>query len=233
MHSLSDFHIDRQTCEARIPQNFLFWDYSGRLWTALGRTFPTLKAVNVNPNHTEFEAGDFLLVAEPGVLRITAKGTVSFDDYLDKACVFFKACLEILRVEVFDRVGYRAIWIQEFASMAKASESFNNFGVLTLPNEPLFGIDAPPIGLETRITWESEDIGVMVGLRAEKRAIEPQIPWEVRSQIQAAGSERFVLVVDSDRYTRKTLSRDRLDVQEWIGSSNRTLRKSLSKGFFK
>lgn len=233
MHSFSEFQIDRQVCEVRIPQNYLFWDYSGRLWAEIARDFEKMKAVNANPNHTSFEAGDFLLVAEPSVIRITARGTVSNDEFLKKSSVFFDTCIDILKIALFDRVGLRIIWTQEFRSMRETKEGFEKFGVLALPAGPLFGIEEPPVGLETRISWESANIGVVLGLRTERRSFEPQLPWELRSQVKATGSEQFLLVVDADRFTRKSLSREVLDISEWIGSSHRVLKKSITKEFFK
>jgi hypothetical protein len=233
MQSFSDFQMDRQVCEARMPLSYLFWDYSGRLWAAVAKEFIGIKLVNANPGHTEFEADDYLLVAEPGILRITAKSSVSAREFVERSSDFFKACIEILRVEVFDRIGYRAIWVHEYPSMTEARDAYWNLRMITLPSESMFGIEGPPAGVEARIVWESEDIGVALGLRTEKRSVEPQIPWEVRSQMKAAGSERCLLVVDADRYTKKALARDKLDIAEWIGSSYRVLTKSLSKEFFR
>lgn len=231
--SLSNFQVDSQVCEARMPQNFLFWDLSGRLWTEMARVFPNLKAVNANPAHTEFEEGDFLLVAEPGVLRVTAKGTVALDEFLKRAAGFFEVGIEVLGFELFERLGYRIVFLREFPSIRAACEAFADLKVLSLPAEPPpFGIKEPPSALDTRITWESEETGTIMGLRAERRNVEPQIPWELRGQIKATGSERFLLVIDVDRYTRKRMVRDQLSVYEWITTSHKLIRRSLEKGLF-
>ena len=67
--------------------------------------------------------------------------------------------------------------------------------------------------------------------RTEKRVVEPMVPWEIRNQVKAKGSERFLLVIDVDRFTRKKLNRDQVGFNEWISGSNRVIRKSISQAF--
>lgn len=232
MDALASFKVDRYVCETRMPTNYLFWDYSGRLWTSLARVFPEMKFVNANPGHTEFEVGGFLLVAEPGVLRATANGSVGFDDFLIKATEFFDVSVELLSFEVFDRVGYRTILVREYPSMPEAAEAFKELGLLSVPRSPIFGLKAvEPSGFDVRITWDSDDVGILASLRTEKRVVEPIVPWEIRNQVMVKGAERFLLVIDVDRFTRKKLNRDQLGFNEWISGSNRIIRKSISQVF--
>ena len=231
MTSLSDFQIDQQVCELRAPQSFLFWDYAGRLWTSVGKAIPDIKVISATPANTQFEAGDLLLVAEPGILRSTARGSVSMDDFISATTTFFEIGIDLLKFQVFDRVGYRVIFSRDFSSMSDAAAAFGEWKVINTPADTVFGVKQAPTILDSKITWESEDLGILFGLRTEKRTVEARVPWEMRSQVQAKGSERFLLVVDVDRYTKKQLNREQLGISEYIGGSNRAIRKSLTKGF--
>ena len=233
MYTLSDFQIDRQILEARFPLNYLFWDRAGRLWTALARSFPDLKFVLANPNHTQFEAGNFFLVAEAGVLRVTSKDGVTFDQFEKETVNFCRIAVEVLEIEMFDRLGFRTIWIKYFSSRSKTTEAFREFGLLSVPDGNAFGIKEPPAQLETRLTWEGSNVGAILGLRTEKRRVDPQIPWEVRSQLKATSTEQCALVLDVDYFTTASLQRDQVDVREWINSSKMVVRKALAKEVFK
>jgi len=232
MRSLSDFQIYRQVCEARMPQRFVFWDYSGRLWAAVTRVIPDLKVVAANPAHTEFASDDLLLVAETGVIRATARGTVRHEEFLKKTADFFHIAIDMLEIDVFERLGYRIIYTQDFPSMKEAAAGFTEFKLLSLPQPSIFGVEEPPEVLGARVTWENDDVAFTLDVRTEKRNTEPQIPWEMKDQMNASGTERSLLVVDVDRYTKKSVSRGQLSIEEWINNSHRNIKKSLSKGLF-
>lgn len=233
MNTLSDFQIDRQIFEARFPLNYLFWDRAGKLWTALARSFPEMKFVLADPNHTQFEAGNFYLAAESGTLRFISKDGVPFDQFEKGAVNFYRIAIDVLEVELFDRLGFRTIWIKSFPSMPKTTEAFSEFGLLSVPDGNAFGIKEAPNQLETRLTWEGDKVGAIIGLRTEKRRVEPQIPWEIRSRLKADSSEQCVLVLDVDYFTTTSLQRDQVDVKEWINSSRRVVQKALAKEIFK
>jgi hypothetical protein len=233
MNTLSEFQVDRQIFEAKFPLNYLFWDRAGKLWTALARSFPEMKFVLADPNHTQFEAGNFYLAAEPGTLRFTSKDGLPFDLFEKGAVNFYRIAVDVLEIELFDRLGFRTIWIKEFPSLAKAAEAFCEFNLLSVPDGNAFGIKESPVQMETRLIWEGDKVGAIMGLHAEKRRVDPQIPWEVRSRLKAASSEQYVLVLDVDYFTTMSLQRNQVDVGEWISSSRRVVQKALVKEVFK
>jgi hypothetical protein len=117
--------------------------------------------------------------------------------------------------------------------MSKATEAFMEFKLLSVPDGSAIGIKEVPNQLETRLTWEGDKVGAIMGLRTEKRRVEPQIPWEIRSRLKADSSEQCVLVLDVDYFTTTSLQRDQVDVKEWINSSRRVVQKALAKEVFK
>ncbi len=233
MISLPDFQVDRQIFEARFPQNFLFWDRAGHLWTAASRKLPGVKLVNVDPNHTQFEAGNFQYIAESGIIRVIAKDNEPFSEFEKLATIFFEIVVEFLDIEMFDRVALRTVWTKQYESTLKAVESFRELNLLSEPNGETFGIKTPPIGLDVKVTWEDERTGATLGCRTEKRKVEPIIPWDFRSQIKAASSVHYYLVLDVDYYTIAKVQRDQIDAREWISSSNRFVKKVVGKEMFK
>jgi len=229
MLSLSDFQVDRQIFEARFPQNFLFWDRAGELWTSASRRLHDLNLVVVDPNHTQFEAGNFFFAIEVGAVRVTSKDDEPFSEFEKLARSFFEIVVEGLEIELFDRLGFRTIWIKQYQSTTEATNAFRDLGLLSEPAGESFGIKTPPIALDVKVTWEDERTGTTIGCRVEKRKVDPKIPWEFRSRIQATSSERCFLVLDVDYYTTAKLQRDQVDAGEWVGSSFRFVKKAVGK----
>jgi hypothetical protein len=232
MLALSDFQLEQRVCEARVPQSYLFWDYSGRFWTEIVRVIPDLRLQNANPGNTQFASNDFLLVAEPGLLRATAKGHTRQPDFQAKASEFFEIAVKMFKIDVFERLGYRVIHGREYPSMPEAISAFGGFELLSVPKSSPFGTAEQTAAMDTRMTWEDDDVGVTLAVRTELRTFQAVLPWEVRDYITASSSKKNMLVVDVDRFTKKKLNRDQASAHEWIGASDRFIRKSLTRGFF-
>lgn len=232
MRSLSDFQLEQRVCEARMPQSFLFWDFSGRFWADIVRRVPDLRVLSANPGHTQFESDDFLLIAEPGLLRATAKGHLGHSEFQEKATEFFEVAIDLFKIDVFDRLGYRVIYGREYPSMKEASSAFGEFGLLSIPQPSPFGIAEQSSAMDARITWEDENVGATLGVRTERRNFQAVIPWEARDYIKTTNSQKSMLVIDVDRFTKKKLNRDQASLKEWIGTSEKFIKKSLERGLF-
>jgi len=191
--------------------------------------------VNVDPNHTQFETGNFQFFAEPSVVRVVSKDNEPFSEFEKMATIFFEMVVEFLDIELFDRVALRTVWAKQYDSTLQTAESFRELGLLSEPAGESFGIKTPPIGLDVKVTWEDERMGATLGCRAEKRKVDPKIPWDFRSQIhlKAAPPERYFLVLDIDYFTTAKVQRDQMDAREWIGSSYRFVKKAVGKEIFK
>jgi len=155
------------------------------------------------------------------------------DQFEKEAVNFYQIAVDVLKIELFNRLGFRTIWVKNFPSMSKTTEAFREFNLLSVPDGNAFGVKDPPVQLETRVTWEGNKVGAILGLRTEKRRVEPQIPWEVRSRLKASSTEQCALVLDVDYFTTASLQRDQVDVREWINSSKRVVNKALTKEIFK
>lgn len=233
MLSLSDFKVDRQIFEARFPQSLLLWDRAGEMWTSISRNFENLKMVSAVPNNTQFETESFYLVVEPVLLRIVAKDDRSFDEFEKHANSFFRIVVDSLEIELFERLGIRTMWAKQFPTMSEASEALRSLDIFRKFKGESFGFEAPSATFDAKTTWEDRHNGAMLGLRTEKRRVEPQVPWEVRSQLSISTEERHLFIVDVDYHTVPKLQRDQIDVKEWISSSQRIVKKALAKEVFK
>lgn len=233
MLSLSDFEIDRQVFEARFPTAYLLWDRSGKLWRMMADDFPDMRLITAVPTAVQFESANFYLIVESGLLRITAKDNVPFDEFARLTSRFFRLTVETLEIRVFDRLGLRTIWAKNYSDLPKAAAAFRELGLLTELNGESFGLKAPLMGYEAKTIWEDGRNGVTFSCRSEKRHFEPQLPWDVRSTFPLKPVDRYLLIIDTDQYTMSEVRIDQLDIVEWLGSSQRTLKRAFSKELFR
>lgn len=233
MLSLEDFKIDRQVFEAKYPPNYLLWDRSGEMWATIARDFDGLKLVSAVPNTTQFESASFYLVVEQEVLRITSKDDTPTEKLIENAQSFFKVVVRFLEIELFTRLGLRTIWGKRFGTLTEVREAIKDFQMVRDFRAEEFGLKPNPPGVDLKITSEDKENGITIGLRTEKRHMEPQIPWEFQSDYDWTPKDRFALVVDVDYFTVSQVRKDQLDAEEWIGSSLRRIKKGLAKEIFR
>jgi hypothetical protein len=232
MLSLSDFVIERIVFEARYPQNFLLWDRSGELWTQLGRLFPALTLVTAQPNNTQFETDGYSLLCSADALRITCKGEISFSSFKEAAASFFDSCVQTLRIDKIDRLGLRVIFAREYKAIGEAAEAAFSFGKLLKPSSDFFKTDGVPNLVDWRLSWQGSTVGVQLMVRTEDRKVNAQLPWELRSVATISVKNFCALVIDADYFTTAPLYRDQVSADEWLRSSDRSIRKGIEKELF-
>jgi hypothetical protein len=232
MLSIDEFEVDRQVFEARFPLSFLLWDRSGEMWSLISRDFEDLKMVNASPINIQFESERFYLVAEPNLLRITSKDNTAYEEFEKKAQAFFRLIVKFLEIQTFTRLGLRTIWTKRFPAMIDARSALAGLKLVTAPDPKSLGFKDDLPGVDLKFTWDDAHHGVTLGIRSERRKAEPQIPWEVRTQIEFKAPEKYFLVVDADYYTVPQLRAGQVEVQEWLSSSHRVIKKALTKEVF-
>jgi hypothetical protein len=226
--TIDDFKLLRAVCEVRYKPAYLIFDRTGQVVHSLQETFTNLSVINAGPNQSSFSSDEGTLALEIGQSRFTASKLDSTLGEFSKHCkAYFDTVADTLATEVYTRIGFRLIFRREFARLEEAEAALNAVSLVNLPNIERFGVAKPPH--EVIVRWQNEEIGTVIGFKAETTKIDITLPDEAEAAIQEVHKAIDGVTVDVDHYTVAPVERSQWDPSAWIPQAFRRVKKETEK----
>src|SRR2546423_7976851 len=141
---LHDFRLDQLIFEARmtIPA-LLIWDRAGELWQAFMLSYPNTELIHAEPAKTQFVVDKKYDVAIE-MQRIIVLGYFppNPDETFTKIVnEIINLAIKNLGIEVFTRIGVRAIFFKEFPNEKEAQQALLTAKLVSTTKRQHFGIN--------------------------------------------------------------------------------------------
>jgi len=230
MLSIDDFKLRRIVCEVRFPEAFLIFDRSGTVFQTLRREYPAVTQDQAAPTSIQMSSEDWVFTLELTQCRVTSKNLNStrIEPFTAVCDYFFGLVIELLEIDSFSRVGLRSIYARPYESLAAAREELQSLDyVKALAKEPRFG-EAEALK-EIGFRWEGEQLGALVGIKAETAKIDATFPPEFEFSQSELHKELNFLTLDVDYYTVAFVEPSQWDAATWIPQAYRIVRKESTK----
>ena len=228
--SLSEFRLSQAVLEARYLNGFLHWDRAGAIWMEITQRYPNLKVVKSEPVQTVFRLDDkYEFSVQIDRMSVQAHdphpSLMEFTEVVDR---FGATIMRFLELEEYARIGFRLIYLKEFADKASASEALLSTGRLSLPSSPSFGVSGDPLFPAFSCRWEGPAKGVLVQMRTEERTYEFEVPfaWE---GVKSDGKGRYFCVFDLDYFTTATVGIEQVRLSDWVHQAIHAVRRDSDK----
>jgi uncharacterized protein (TIGR04255 family) len=231
---LDAFRLQQGVFEARYEHGWLLWDKAGSIWTAMVSSYPTLRLINAQPAVTTFRLGskyEFSVEVDKTTTKVHNPGN-NLDEFRNMARDLLEISSQNLSVRTFTRLGLRIIFVKDYSTADEASTTMLHLNLMQIPQGPRFGVKDGRIRFpDYSIRWENEDLGVLMRIKVEPRPYRIELPfaWEGPGADQAPQDDVFGLILDVDYYTKSFVDFDQLNVDEWIHSRYRSIRRELER----
>jgi hypothetical protein len=215
--NLDDFKLFQAVFEARYEKAYFLWDKSGEVWTAINQEWHTLKAEIIEPNNTTFLIDNKFQISVniDKTSVIDLKPSSSLNDFTEVANKAFNIITTILRIEKFNRIGFRLIFIRDFPDKESSANAFIDTNLITIPKGKHFNIEGKVLLPTYKFNWESKSTTVRISLEVRDRKIDFDAHPSL-DEIDSLHITKHELVYDIDYYTLDIVSIGQLNIKEWI-----------------
>jgi hypothetical protein len=215
--TISDFKFSRAVVEGRYEDAFLIFDKTGAICRELKLKWPECNLHEASPAKTVCQNGTESYSLElKQCLVVSSKPDSSVQQYNENAEWFFRVVQEILRIEAYTRLGFRAIFRRECKSHAEAVDLFTQMKLLRLPDKELFGAGKPTSDLAYSVRFQSDRIGALVRIATETVNIHFEPPIGAEDLLKPIKKESHYLVYDVDYHTLGIVETAQLKLGEWV-----------------
>jgi hypothetical protein len=227
---LSEFKTESLAFEVRYDPTPLLWDKAGSVWAGLKSKLPETKMVNGEPTITSFTLGKEFqyTVALDRAFVVSTSTQVGFEDYIKVVETLLEVINFTLKIDEYKRIGLRQVFVKYFPSRSLASEALRNIHIVKVPQVPVFGIEAKPIGPDFAMRWEGENFGARVHVKIESRTLDFEIP-PVFPDAAPPSIEQHVILLDIDYSTMGSVSVGQFRARDWLYSARSIVRKDGGK----
>lgn len=230
---LSQFQIEQSVFQISFDNCYSLWDNAGQLWGEAQKIFPGLQ-MNKDPQPS---ITNFVI---PNKLELEIKlGSVRFvqlypqstlKDFIENTIKFTKLSLGLLEIKNITRLGFRIFWHQEFKDAKEASNKIDFISAHLVSNQNFFGIEKGNL-LYPSILFinENDKLKVRFNMKAEKRKYDVDFPFTSWPNLENITKEIEGILIDVDYSTKGIISISQLNVEEWINSSFRVIKRDTQK----
>jgi len=225
--SVEDFKIITAVCEVRYQDAYLLFDHTGRICEEMRNSFSSVRVNSASPNNTIFQAEEGGFGLELGQSRFSSsknldKRLEKFGEYSKR---FFDCVTTYLAIKVFTRIGLRVNFRMEYPDLDKAMAALTSLKLTTLPATQRCGASSEP--MEIMLRWQSDQIGALLHLKAEKGSIDVILPPELELEKPEIHKSITGLLIDVDYYTVAPVEKSQWDASAWITQSMKTIKKDV------
>jgi hypothetical protein len=228
--SVADFKIHRAICEIRYEDAYLLFDRTGRVLQEMKNGFTELNVIEATPTKTTARSTEGAFALELRQSRVSAENPDSnLDAFTTSSKRFFDIVVDSLEVKVFTRIGLRLLFRKDLQDLHGAKKDLDSLRLINLP--PQLRYEAADQPEEVMFRWQSDQVGAMLRLKAEKGTIDVILPPELESAEPKIHKSYTGLVLDVDYYTVAPVERSQWDPSSWIQQSARIVRRDTDKIF--
>lgn len=222
--TVADFKVASAVCELRYENAYLIYDRTGQVCHEARTLYTDCNVLSATPNQTFFQAKEGSFALELGQCRFsTTKPDSSLEKFAEHCKGFFDSVTRNLDVKVFTRIGLRTLLRKDFEALDQAKAALTSLKLVSLQPTERYGVASEP--REIIFRWESDQLGVMLRLKAESGKIDVVLPPELEAEKAEIHKSFNGLVLDVDYYTVAPVDRTQWDATAWIQRSIRTIKK--------
>ncbi|WP_339135652.1 MAG: hypothetical protein WGN25_18520 [Candidatus Electrothrix sp. GW3-4] len=223
MH-ISDFSLNRVTCEIRYDNAYSLWDKTGELWTEAAKIWPDIIPQAVDPNRQSFRVKDkislqvdinkaFVIVYHSGIKEI-----------IKEQEKFIKLVRNILDIKLFIRVGSRFFYEKKCDDQDHAADLILNTQKLKIPDGNFFNIEGKIKEPSFSFRIEDDNLGVSQTFKVaiKQYAFEKPIGLD---ELESQSLKNIILNYDVDYYTRLPVKPSQLNVAEWVSQVHHLIKR--------
>ncbi len=230
---LSQFQIEQSVFQVSFDNCYTLWDNAGQIWSEAQKLFPGLQMnKDPQPNITNFVVPNKLeletKIASVRIVQLNPQSTLK--DFVENTIKFTKLALGILEIKNITRLGFRLFWQQEFKDAKEASNKIDFISRHLDPNQNFFGIEKGNL-LYPSILFinENDKLRVRFNIKAEKRKYDVDFPFTPWPNLESITKEIENVMIDVDYSTKNIITISQLNVEEWINSSFRVIKRDTQK----
>lgn len=222
----ADFTLKRAIYEARYENAYLLWDFTGRIWNAMGKVFQNINMSKVEPNMTTCFADNQyeLSVKIDRAHIIDLKPKSNLKDFIEKASDFVEIISELIEIKYFNRIGFRSIYIKEFESKKAAADEMLSSNLLEFSNEKHFNIEGVIQLPKYSFIWEGKSVSARITLNAQEKNINFEPPLDTE-ELKPINIKKNELAFDIDYFTTGGVKSGQLNVKEWISQAHHAIKR--------
>ncbi len=235
--NFSDFKLETIVAELRYPFTFILWDVAGELWHELEEKLPAkgfiiTEASPASVTVTYADKYEIGIQQERFVLN-TSIPNVSLPEFFEILKVVFDLVTEKLQIEVFNRIGFRQVFVKPYSNIKKAVADLRTLPSIQIPPQILLGNENNYIAPGFSIRIEDGKKGKIFRLQAQNRRFEISIPPQFVSEANDIPNvfTQSIIVFDIDSYTQVQTTVGQLSIVDWFKQAHATIVKDAEKFF--
>jgi hypothetical protein len=234
--NFNDLKLETIVIELRYPFTFLLWDVAGELCHELEGKLPgSFVLINASPaSVTVSYAARYDINVEQERLALSSSDpNASLTEFLEILQVLFDTVTDKLKIEVFNRIGFRQIFVKEYSSIKKAVAALRSMPSIVIPEKILSDYENDFIAPGLTLRVENETRGALFNIRGGERSFEVAVPNVFRkdAKIQRENLQHFLLSFDVDFYTKVEIPVGQLSIIDWVKQAHETVKRDAAKFF--
>jgi hypothetical protein len=226
---IEDFKLFNATFEVRYDNAYILWDSAGKIWSEVGKKFNKMTLEKAEPNVTSFLVDDrfkaSVLLDKFYIIDVAPQS--SLKDFISASDVFAGIVSKFLEIKVFTRIGFRLVFLKEFASKSGAADMLLDSGLIKVPQGKIMNIESHVTLPQISYSLEGDNYSARILLQAREKKIDFEAPPEVK-ELESVHVVKNELLFDLDYSTTKNVSIGQLDIKEWLSQAYHVIRRDSS-----